>query len=204
MGQTHNELRRGDLSRALKNLLADSRGGGLERYGETLTPVIDMWSRPEFALLRGEALFGEIEPVPAVVGELGMAGIVVPAASGMLAVVFAAVRSGSAAAWQFGLATEVAVLATLTVGPQVQNVDGRRGPIAVNPATGSDPASIYTTVAAYQLNTPAASDQDRVFAGPLIVRPGQAAIVLGTTANTAGTCQFSGYVRRAYPTELNL
>lgn len=57
MGQIHNELRRGTLSVALTKALGDARGaGGIERYGETLTPVVDLWSLPEWAYLRTEVL----------------------------------------------------------------------------------------------------------------------------------------------------
>lgn len=48
MGQLHNELRRGPLSNALGNALGDTRGGGLERYGETLQAQINLWERGEW------------------------------------------------------------------------------------------------------------------------------------------------------------
>lgn len=59
MGQGHNELRRGEFSRAIKALVGDSDSeSGLERFGETLQPIIDLWNLPEMHLLRGERLFG--------------------------------------------------------------------------------------------------------------------------------------------------
>lgn len=69
MGLIHNELRKGTLSRALKSILGDDQGeGGIERYGETLTPVIDLWSptQSEWALPRSERRFGVrgTTPVP--------------------------------------------------------------------------------------------------------------------------------------------
>jgi hypothetical protein len=54
MGSVHNELSRGELSRALKNSVGATRGGGIERYGETLQPVIDLWRQPEHRFLRSE------------------------------------------------------------------------------------------------------------------------------------------------------
>lgn len=39
-------------------------GGGLERFGETLTPVIDLWSLPEWSYLRAETL-GQVMRVAA-------------------------------------------------------------------------------------------------------------------------------------------
>lgn len=57
MGQLHNELHRGQYSAALTRALDEMRGSaGLERFGETLTPVIDLWSKPEWAHLRNERL----------------------------------------------------------------------------------------------------------------------------------------------------
>lgn len=61
MGLIHNELRKGTLSRALKVILgADESEGGIERYGETLTPVVDIFSptQSEWSLPRGERRFG--------------------------------------------------------------------------------------------------------------------------------------------------
>lgn len=54
----HNELRRAsDLQRGVKIFSGlDSAEGGIERLGETLTPVLDPWSRPEIAYLRRERL----------------------------------------------------------------------------------------------------------------------------------------------------
>lgn len=53
----HNEIRRGTLSAALTRAVAAMRGGGgLERFGETLTPTIDLWGLPEWAYLRQETL----------------------------------------------------------------------------------------------------------------------------------------------------
>lgn len=86
MGQLHNELRRTPLSRALKNLLGDSKGeGGIERYGETLQPVVDLWSMTEWLFLRQEALLGDSRQVAAgAATTLATYALVNPAGSGML------------------------------------------------------------------------------------------------------------------------
>lgn len=64
MGQQHNELHgAGTIQRAV----VEAVGGaghelGLERLGETLQPIIDIWSRPEWSILRQEHLgLGETE-----------------------------------------------------------------------------------------------------------------------------------------------
>lgn len=58
MSQVHNALFRGELSASMTRAVGDMRGdsAGLERYGETLTPVIDLWHRPEWEYLRKERL----------------------------------------------------------------------------------------------------------------------------------------------------
>lgn len=57
MASVHNELQRGTLSAAVTRALGSMRGGGgLERFGETLQPVMDIWSLPEWAYLRTETL----------------------------------------------------------------------------------------------------------------------------------------------------
>lgn len=87
MGQGHNELRRGQLSVALTRALQDARGsGGLERYGETLTPNIDLWSLPEWAYLRGEVLGAQYRFVAAGANN-GAAAICNPLTSRSLVVV---------------------------------------------------------------------------------------------------------------------
>lgn len=57
MGQIHNELRKGALSAGLTRALGAMRGdSGLERFGETMQPVIDLWRLPEWSFLRTERL----------------------------------------------------------------------------------------------------------------------------------------------------
>lgn len=89
MGDVHNELRRGDLSNALTAAVGDSRGrGGIERYGETLVPIIDLWRQPEWAFLRRERLSGGRMALAAgAATELGQVALINPAGSGMIVVV---------------------------------------------------------------------------------------------------------------------
>lgn len=57
MGSIHNELRRGSWSQAASAILGDTReGSGIERMGESMTPVIDLWNpaRPDWTLYRRE------------------------------------------------------------------------------------------------------------------------------------------------------
>lgn len=56
MSDLHNALLRGPWSQAVQNALGvtQSGEGGVERYGETLEPVIDLWRLPEWRYLRRE------------------------------------------------------------------------------------------------------------------------------------------------------
>jgi hypothetical protein len=88
MAGQHNELRRGELSAAVKKALGDSRGGGIERYSETLTPVLDPWSLPEWAFLRGERLAGgRVALAAGAATELGQVALVSPIGLGYIVVV---------------------------------------------------------------------------------------------------------------------
>lgn len=58
MGHVHNAIDRAtDLIRGYRRALGIlSPDGGLERFGETLTPTIDLWSDPRWASLMGDKL----------------------------------------------------------------------------------------------------------------------------------------------------
>jgi len=57
VGQLHNEFRAGSLQRAITEALGVAgHDVAIERVGETLTPVFDVWSQPEWALGRQEFL----------------------------------------------------------------------------------------------------------------------------------------------------
>lgn len=72
-----------DLQRAYQKALGerDAQFAGIERGGETLTPVIDLWTRPEWAILRGERLGGVNRTVTAVAAEFGVIGLCNPVGS---------------------------------------------------------------------------------------------------------------------------
>jgi hypothetical protein len=92
----HNELKGNQfLSRALKKALGvNDPEGGLERFSETLTPVIDLWRLPEWEYLRSERGFAESISSPAVAARFSAAGLTNPAGSNILCVV-TLIRNGS-------------------------------------------------------------------------------------------------------------
>ena len=59
MGQQHNELNRAvEIDHAVRVIVSETDSESkVERFSETLTPILDIWSRPEWAFLRNEVLF---------------------------------------------------------------------------------------------------------------------------------------------------
>lgn len=210
MGGIHNELSRGTLSRALTLAVGAARGeSGLERYGETLTPVLDLWSRPEFALLRGEVLWAQLATLTAVVGEYSGAAIINPTGSGLLVLVNGMVRGGGAS-FTWGIATEAALVATYAGNTFVATpIDGRKYKPGLLTGTatgpgivfGSDPAP-QVIASLGQVTTTALTSDERPFQFPIILRPGQAALIETANVNTGTNAAFWGWARRANVGEL--
>lgn len=66
---------------------ADPSFNGIERAGETLTPIIDLWAEPDWALPRGAVYFKRAPTTGAVAGRFSSFELVNPAGSGVIAVV---------------------------------------------------------------------------------------------------------------------
>jgi hypothetical protein len=102
---------------------------GVIRLGETLTPTLDIWSQPEWALLRGETPWGFNRVVTA--GGAGtMAGVAVcnPASSGIVVVVQKVTTSNMAAGQihVMMIGTDAALLLQFGNTEQVKTRDRRR------------------------------------------------------------------------------
>lgn len=89
MPHLHNALHHAtQLQDAYRNAVgeADASFTGIERAGETLTPVIDLWSQPEWRLPRGEIPYAARINVAAVAARFSAMEWVNPAGSDILAV----------------------------------------------------------------------------------------------------------------------
>jgi len=87
MGDVPNELRRaGRITTAFLNALGMTEGY-VDRLGDTLTPTIDVWERPEWAHLRGEHRYSRNVTSAAVVARFSSIQLINPAGSGQLIVV---------------------------------------------------------------------------------------------------------------------
>lgn len=109
MGDLHNELRRGQLSRAVTRLLGMQVGAvGIERLSESLTPVLDMWGRPEFAYLRKEDRFQSGQQAAGAAGTTSYCHLRVPLGSNILCIVDRIIvqdPSGAGGSFDIGLTT---------------------------------------------------------------------------------------------------
>lgn len=210
MGQLHNELRRGSLSIALKTFIGDTRDpGGLERYGETLTPILDMWGLPEVAYLRRELLWAGQLTQTAVVGEQSMLAVTNPLASGKVVVVETISLQGSVQSVRITptvLRTDIE--ATLAIGLVPQAKDQR---------WWRDPATVgFQARTQFWVGTNAGSlggittEKLGILAGeptsavtvPYVIRPGCSLLIEGMTVNLGVDFSIVGRERVAFPGEL--
>lgn len=212
MSDIHNALRKGVLSAALTRAVGDMRGGsGIERYGETLTPIIDLWEQPEFYFLRDEKFCANPRNGSAVAAEFAGSALVNPAGSGLLVVVLHAsidcgAFAGPSSIAQLQQAPEAAVTATFAGGGPGTVIDTRfrngaaTSVSAAQTYVGTDPAlPIGLTVELRRNATPTQIDFQNL---PIILHPGQAAVMMFGTVNTATNFNWHWRERRAFPSEL--
>ena len=185
-----NELRRSSLGRALKTALG-AMDGALERFGETLTPTIDLWARPEWALLRDEELFGTLAAQAAGgVGTFAKVGVFNPAGSNLLVVVLRHSLSLDVAARVelFPIATPLGNTGT------VQMLDRRRrlshGAVVHFEASAAAGADQLAEVNVGQLLT-------QTYDIPIVLPPGQGFMWRNEDDNANLIASFVGYQRHA-------
>jgi hypothetical protein len=212
MSNVHNAMGRGRLSQALRSAIGQQNAeGGIERYGETLTPTIDLWQLPEWAILRNEILFSLHMPINATVGEFSMGGISCPLAVGAQQyLIFVdeiwAATGNAAGSFDLALQLRSALAATLTLQQPVAR-DMRAGPNTLGanvPApegwTGSDPAA-FVNVVDRNVN-PTVFGMVPLVSAPWILKPGAALVVQNGTANQTLRVTFKGRARSALAGEL--
>jgi len=210
VGQIHNELRRGPFSAAMTAAIGDTRGGGIERFGETLTPVLNLWDRPEWAYLRKEILFSDFLSSNALAGEFSAAAWSLPVNSKALMIVEAVTARSGAASVFLGSNLRSVIAGTLALGGgSVINRDQRVQDrpdvtpirvIEIERWTGTDIGNtlggnaeeVMTTAAAYS----------RFISPPWVIRPGGAIYVIGQTVNNSVQANIAGYYRQALNGEL--
>lgn len=206
--QVHNQLRAGQLSGALTRALGDTRGdGGIERYGETLTPTMNLWSQPEWNYLRRDYLVSKFITSPAVAGEFSGIALVNPAGSGSIAVIEKALVWGGTTGQVVYMNRGVAGIWTATYAGTGGRGISRDSRIAYNVAPGfsdiyigSDAGALGSTVGIAHFVTNMATDQ--VCGLPYVLTPGEGIAWVGNTVNVVLYLVLTWRERMAFRGEL--
>jgi hypothetical protein len=210
MAQVHNALRRGPLSAALANAIGDTKGvGGLERYGETLTPVLDLWRQPEWSYLRVERLCADWRTQAAVAAEFSMVALINPALLSRHLIVVEAVTFNATAAGQgrLQIGAEGNISATLATPLPGTVRDGRWGPTNIQNTVGltlvgSDPAGSLFTSDLDVVATTSAERYEFTVGLPVVLPPGTGLVFGFGTVNIAVNVAIRWRERQALPGEL--
>jgi len=205
MGLIHNELRRaGNIQSALQNALG-MKEGGLERAGETMTPIMNLWELPEWQVLRNETPGAARVSQAAVPAEFSIVALVNPAVNANMIVVVeqAGFQGTGGNGGHLEMALESQAVATLGAGAATVSRDRRVPSICrTTTRTGSDPAA---TLGGQPIDTVlpiAAGCKINFDALPVILIPGQALAIIIATVNVGGIFMFKFRERVALPGEL--
>lgn len=211
MAQTHNALSRGPFGRALKDALGDSKAeGALERYGETMQPIINLWGLPEWAFLRGETLWACSIVRAADAANVSIVGVMLPVASKFILMVDRISGRNSVAAGNLILSMldrpTIAALAGFALGnppffrdQRAHSVVGAQFAPLETFSAASGAVAVNGTMENISYPT---SDNREFVAPPLIVRPGGGVLVQSAAINQQIVVSFVGRIRNALPTEL--
>lgn len=205
----HNALRRGAWSRAVANALGDTRGGGVERYGETLQPSMDLWRQAEWAFLRDEIPWSGVAILAAGgAGNFGTLSIAPPA--GVVTVIEAIAASAQVDVYVsdalFGTVTAgVAIdsrawLPTVPFNPQKLQTRFAAQNAAGIPAVAIRVVRLFAGVTSLQNIKPIVLVGGATSGGPISGTP--ALIIAAVTNNTVIEISAFGYERLAQPGEM--
>ena len=201
MAEEHNAIKYGSI---ISNAASIAAGGGygdvgVSRLGETLQPVIDLWRRPEWALLRGERLWAVNPSNVATAAEFTQVGVRNPAGSGLIVVVtdFNTSHAATNQILEMFIGASVAVDSTST-----PNARDTRLPIL----TGVRTVSLATSGAA-RLGSRLATFNDAAitfnfWTVNVVLSPGFDLYFGPDTVNQAVSVSIRGYERVAFPGEL--
>lgn len=206
----HNALRRaGGLLDGIRRMVGGDLEVNIERMGETVTPILNPWGLPEWAALRGEALFSGWREKAGVAAENGYVGIVntTPTGSGNNIIV---VDGGLV---RVAAATDVIVSLQLYSTLGVRETNNQQCPARDRRVanSGFSTARISVGGAAGALGT-TATNLERIACSnapnivfsctPVILRPGECLIVESALVNNNISACFFGRTRPFLPGEL--
>ncbi len=205
MGSQHNELRRAfEIADAIKSIVGETDSEStVERFGETLTPILDVWRQPEWSFLRREKRWAT-QPIlaPAVAAQFSFVQIFNPSGSGRLVVV-EGVSSLIAVVRVVSFALTVTVRGA-TGGGSPFPTDTRWGVFSTDSfqlTFGSSAAFGSDIEIARGEGATAGIVVDHTFP-TVILAPGTGVVVSDSVVNDPMTVWFRGYSRAVRPDEI--
>lgn len=208
MPPIHNAIKYGtDLLRGYSRAvgLGEDEEGTI-RLGETLTPVMNLWSLPEWSFLRGEAILGDTIQVAAGAATFNSgAAVVNPAGSGLIVIVDAitfivAVVTND---MNLQLATEAQIDAAFVNDVTFERMDTRSAHVSGRSFISH--GNINSTAVGVNVETARAvptSLYGRFAFLPVILAPGTGCVALQIDDAAAVRVSFRVRERRAVPGEL--
>lgn len=211
--QLHNALKRSPIADGVKKAIGQHKQGegGLERWSETLQPIVNPWGMPEWAALRGEQLLAIRSAQTLVAGEFSAVALMNPLNSNTIVVVEAVsvACAGAAMGVFLEVVADTVIAATFGVLTNPGCARDRRfkGLSGLSRATfrqGTDPTNTFGAQLENQsaLPQPANPWTPFVTSLPLILRPGDDCLVIGQTVNTQININWGWRERQAFPGEL--
>lgn len=193
MSHIHNALHRTtQLQRGFALAFGLENDQGVERLGETLTPVVDLWREPEWAALRGVLLGARMRSAAAIAGELGFVTLSNPAGSDIIVTVDAVkIRNdGADAAFTVGELADSVAAAEEVSNARGSSRDARIGTVtrAINRIGGSAAGLGLSAAEAFRVTS--LVEKFAGIAVPCVLTPGRAIAVECATANLTFSAGF--------------
>ncbi len=194
----HNALSRGGVSAAVKNFLGvQDPESGVERFGETLTPVLNLWEQPEGAYLRREGLYSAVRSVGPVAGSNSVLALRNDSNELLLMVTLGACNAAYFVLVIANIAAEIVGAAASALACTNRDTRWRLG---TGEAT-SRARSLAYTVAGSGGSLVGLHPANETFRYPVVVGPGASLLIESQAVNIGmtGFIQFSE--RQLYPAE---
>ncbi len=205
MGRVHNALPAGLLGRAIKAVVGDVRSEGqLERYAETLQPVVDLWASYEFRKLRAEAPVAGVVEVVAVAAQTNAHRLRNPAGSNALILLDEVTFCTSVASLYDMLVNFATVdLATAVNVKAHRDLRGQDAGTMTNTiARMSGTNNVAGTGQSLRRGQTLAGDPGDTWRPGIVLPPGTSVEIVTVTVNLNSRANFSWRERIAKPGEL--
>jgi len=215
VAQQHNELRRaGEIDHAVRAIVGETDSDAkVERFGETLTPVLNVWQLAEWSFLRNEVLWSVGPQSSAAVAlQSSFVQVFNPLGSNRIEVVTGAVFKTTVGGTDINLALTDTIRGASFDGAVALDTRFEENVAPTGAITARDPlsCSFGSLVPPFGSDLLIAQD-DQVTAGifqpfrnfpTIILAPGFGCVLSNSTVNLVLAVQFSGYGRPMRKDEL--